>query len=470
MMLSIKSRLLFRVIGGMAVLLAVFSFVVYGALNRSLRSDFDAMMISTARTIASSVEQSDGGVQVEVDESEMPEFRRHDRPDYFQIWREDRMVLARSSSLNGRDLAIFGGSSAPEFRTVSLPDGRPGRALGLAIVPRSEEERSGISQPRGVRLVVARGTATLDSEISFLRWLLLGATTGAIGLAFLMGTVIVRQGLAPLEDLAFRIAAIRQDELSIRISSEGMPAEIKPVVQRLDDLLIRLEEAFGRERTFTADAAHELRTPLAGLRSVLEVTLSRPRTGSEYEQAMEECLGVVRHAQALTDGLLSLARLDAGQTKIDLERILLTDVVASCWQPFADSVRARRISVELSGRPDACCFADREALDMILGNIFANAVEYTNDGGDIEIASMPTGSHVQLTVANSGCHLSQAEVRNVFDRFWRGDPSRTSTGGHSGLGLSLVKHAVTALGGSADASVSNGRFAIRIHLPAAPLC
>ncbi len=467
---SIKSRLLFRVIGGIAVLLAVFSSVVYGVLDRSLRSDFDAMMVSTARTIASSIEQSEGGVQVEVDESEMPEFHRNDRPDYFQIWRDDRTPLARSTSLKERDLAIFGRSATPEFRTISLPDGRPGRAVGLVIVPRNEEERSRISQSRSVRLVVARSTEMLDSRISFLRWLLLAATAGAIGLAFLMGTVIVRQGLAPLADLALRIAAVRQDELSIRISSEGMPAEIKPVAQTLDDLLIRLEEAFRRERTFTSDAAHELRTPLAGLRSVLEVSLSRRRTDSEYQRAIEECLGVVRHAQGLTEGLLSLARLDSGQTQMKLQRISLMDFVASRWRPYADSARARRISVELKGAADIFCLADSGALSTILGNVFANAAEYTNVGGSIEIASTRAGNTMELTVSNSGCQLSQADARKVFDRFWRGDPSRANTGAHSGLGLSLVKRSVMALGGTADASVSNGRFAIRIHIPVAPPC
>jgi signal transduction histidine kinase len=467
---SIRSRLLFRVISGMAVLLAVLSFVVYGVMYRSLMSDFDDVMVSTARTIATSVEQSDEKIKIEVDEREMPEFRRNDRPDYFQLWRDDGTVLVRSVSLRGADLGIFGGSSAPEFRTITLPDGRAGRAIGLVIVPRSDEETGSVSRPRSVTLVLARGTAALDSEIRFLRWLFIAATGGSIGLAFLIGTVIVRQGLAPLEELASCIAAIRQDELSTKIPSDGMPVEIVPVAQRLNDLLVRLEEAFRRERTFTADAAHELRTPLAGIRSILEVSLSRPRAGKEYQQAMEECLDIVRHTQVLTDGLLSLARLDAGQTQIHLERVVLADVIASQWQPFADSARARGISVELSGSTDAHCMADRETLHMILGNIFANAVEYTDDGGSIEITSAPAGDTMELTVTNTGCPLSQEEARDVFERFWRGDTSRTKTGTHCGLGLSLVQRAVTSLEGTADASVSDGRFSIRIRIPMASQC
>jgi two-component system sensor histidine kinase QseC len=489
---SIKMRLLLWVIGGTAGLLAVFAFVVYGVMYRSLVNGFDAVLASTARTIASSVEQNEEKIKAEIDERELPEFHRAKRPDFFQLWREDGSILARSTSLKEADLELFGallnpvfravrrkelsrGKSAirgallnPVFRAVRLPDGRAGRAIGIVFVPKVDEEAKGPAQPQKVTLVLARETAALNSDISFLRWLLTGATGGTIILALLVGTMIVRQGLKPLDALATRIAAIRQDDLSTRIPVDRMPAEVAPVAQRLNELLRRLEEAFRRERSFTADVAHELRTPLAGIRSTLEVTLTRPRVGGEYQQAMEECLDIVRHTQAMVNNLLALAHLEGGQTILHPDALPLGEMVDSTWRPFADSVRARGITVESQVPADLTCIADRNTLLMILTNVFANAEQYTNDGGRITVTARRAGESVDLMVENTGSQLSEEDARHVFERFWRGDLSRTDTGSHFGLGLALVQRAVTSLGGTVAARVDDGTFMVQLSLPAAP--
>jgi len=464
---SIKMRLLLWVIGGTAGLLAVFAFVVYGVMYRSLVSGFDAVLASTARTIASSVEQNEEKIKAEIDERELPEFHRAERPDFFQLWREDGSILARSTSLKEADLEPFGALLNPVFRAVRLPDGRAGRAIGIAFVPKVDEEAKGPAQLQKVTLVLARETAALNSDISFLRWLLTGATGGTIILALLVGTMIVRQGLKPLDALAARIAAIRQDDLSTRIPADRMPAEVVPVAQRLNELLRRLEEAFRRERSFTADVAHELRTPLAGMRSTLEVTLARPRVGGEYQQAMEECLDIVRHTQAMVNNLLALAHLEGGQTILHPDALPLGEMVDSTWRPFADSVRARGITVESQVPANLTCIADRNTLLMILTNVFANAEQYTNDGGHITVTARRAGESVDLMVENTGSQLSEEDARHVFERFWRGDVSRTDTGSHFGLGLALVQRAVTSLGGTVAARVDDSTFTVQLSLPAA---
>jgi len=203
MMRSIKGRLLGGMIGGMAVLLVVFAAVIYWALTRSLWEGFDAVLASDARTIAGSIEQGKEQITLEIDAREMPEFFRTVRPDYFQLWREDGETLSRSPSLHGVNLDLFRGErGSPLFRSVHLPDGRPGRAIGLQLVPKIDDEVKEFLPPQQVTLVLARETTSLKKELAFLRLLLAGTTSGVILLSLIVGAIVVRQGLRPLEDLA----------------------------------------------------------------------------------------------------------------------------------------------------------------------------------------------------------------------------------------------------------------------------
>jgi heavy metal sensor kinase len=398
----------------------------------------------------------------------VPEFSRSARPDYFQIWRDGGITLARSASIRGGDLERFEGPlDFPVFHSLRLPDGRAGRAVSLCFAPKLDEEVKEAISPQKVTLVVARETAALDAEIRRLGWLLAIATLGTIILALFVGTVVVRQGLRPLEELAGRIASIRHDDLSAQVPAARMPAEMAPVVERLNDLLRRLEGAFRRERAFAADAAHELRTPLSGLRCTLEVALTRPRTDNEYRLAMAECLEIIRRMHQMVDDLLVLARIEDGQSAAHRELVRLGEFMDVTWSPFADKARARGISMESEVPADLACMADRDSLVMIFTNLFENATEYANDGGHIQVKAGRNNRSVEISVANTGCHLTQEDTRHVFERFWRGDAARTDTGIHCGLGLALVQRAVAGLGGAVTAEVAGGTFTVRLTLPSA---
>jgi two-component system sensor histidine kinase QseC len=468
MTLSIRARLLLWITGGMAILLMVFAVVVYGVLSRSLLDGFDEVLLASSRTISGPVERDSARIKFEMDERDAPEFYRSVEPDYFQLWLEDGEKLAGSPSLKTGGLERFAGlPDVPAFRPVRLPDGRAGRAVGLLFIPRADEEAKDVIPAQKVTLVVARGTASLDATIRLIRWLLATATGGTLVLALLLGAVAVRRGLRPLDALAARIAAVRQDDLSAQIPTERMPAEMAPVVGKLNDLLRRLEDAFRRERAFTADAAHELRTPLAGLRCTLEVASSQPRTRNDYREAITECLDVVRHTQGIVETLLVLARFESGQTTLRPEAVDVRELIEAGWRPLADKAASRGITFDTHLLMNFSCMADREVSQMIVAALLSNAAEYTDDHGRIEIAGRNIGESVELTIANTGCSLSDTDAQHVFDRFWRSDPSRTGTGIHCGLGLALVQRAARTLGGSVSARIADGTFTIGLTLPAA---
>jgi len=470
-MRSLRSRLLTWTIGGMALLVALFAVGVYAAAHRALVGGFEESLAGTARALAASVKQDEKKIEVEFDEREMPEFRRADRPGYFQLWDPGGAVLKRSASLAAADLPRLEGTlGATAFHNLALPDGRPGRAVVIVFLPRVEEEdedgqRKAPPAPQPVTLIVARETAGLDAELAAIRWLMAGAAGATLLLTLVVAALVVRQGLRPLEALAARIAAVREENLDAAIPVEGMPRELAPVGERLNDLLRRLRDVLGRERAFTADAAHELRTPLAGIRSTIEVALARPRKPDEYGQALADCLDIARQMQTLVDNLLVLTRMEGGQVALRPEVVRVGELLEALWRPHAAEAQARGIVLERRLPADLQCTADRDLLALVVSNLLANAVEYANDGGRIEVLGQAADDTLELSVANTGCTLSAAEVRHVFDRFWRGDLARTGTGVHCGLGLSLVERAVHALGGAVSADAGGGRFVVRLTLP-----
>jgi len=471
MMRSLRTRLIIGVIGAILLLLTVFGLIVYSVIRRTLINQFDESLASTAQMLAASVEVDGNNIELEVDVHQMPQFKNIDHPTYYQLWRHDGSVVARSASLAMNNLKIPEGPFGElHFQAVQIPTGRPGRAVGLKFTPRnSDSNRDSPQQKTGEKsltLIVARDASSLFHQLDLLKWLLVVASGVTIALSIFIAAFVVRQGLNPLHSIASEIAAIREDDLAVRIETASVPVEILPIKNRLNNLLSRLEGAFQREKRFTADVAHELRTPLAGIRSTIEVTLTRARGTTEYRSVLSQCLEITENMQNMVNNLLMIARLDARQVTFHCQHIRLAELVNSCWQPFAEKANRRKIAFQNRLSKDITINADTENMSMVLWNLLNNAVEYTNTTGQIWVNAQHTDDTVELTVANTGCQLTNEQVPQVFDCFWRVDSSRQDAGVHCGLGLALVERIIKALGGSTSAEVQlGGIFAIRLTLP-----
>jgi two-component system heavy metal sensor histidine kinase CusS len=465
MMRSLRSRLLFGIVCGMLLLLLVFSLVVYAVIRRALVSRFDASLASTARILAASVELDEDEVDLEVDIQQMPEFLRKDRPSYYQLWRSDGSTVLKSPLLGADDLMHLEGSiNTLVFATSRDKNNVPLRAVGLKFVPGLSDSDN---KEQTLTLVVAGDASGLQRQLGFLQWLLLAASGVTTALSVFIAAVVVRQGLNPLNSIAAEIAAINQDDLAVRVGATSVPTEIAPIKNRLNDLLSRLEAAFKRERRFTCDVAHELRTPLAGIRSTIEVTLQRARDPAEYQTVLSECLAIVESMQTMVNNLLMIARLDACQVTFRREQIHPAELVDACWRPFSEKAVERGIAFENRVPNDVTVNSDRENFSMILSNLLDNAAEYTNDAGHIWVTADRADNSTGISIANTGCQLTSEQVAQAFDCFWRGDSSRAGTGAHCGLGLALVQRLIKALGGSASAEVQpGGIFTVRLTLPA----
>jgi two-component system sensor histidine kinase QseC len=231
-----------------------------------------------------------------------------------------------------------------------------------------------------------------------------------------------------------------------------MPEELRPITSRLNDLLGRLEESFDRERRFSADLAHELRTPLAELRSLAEVELAWPE-GKDSGQH-RATLNIALQMEAMVTRLLEMARSENGEISLQTEPVLMAPLLNEVWQPLADKAKRKQLAFTFNVPPDAAIQTDRALFRSILTNLLANAVEYTPQNGRGEINwRKDTG---ELTVSNTVHDLGAADVPHLFERLWRKDKSRTGND-HCGLGLALSQTFAGFLGFNLKAGLNSER-------------
>lgn len=466
-MRSLQGRLLLGTAIASTVMLLAAGAVVYLLVRLALVAEFDAVLAAKARALGTLVEQDGDKVDFEAGNVAMPEFERATRPEYFELWLEEGSVLARSKSLRGGHLnRIDGPPGAPVFQWTLLPDGRCGRLVGVTFTPRQENnegEPGRPARPREVTLVVARDTAGIDRTLARMGGLLAGVGAAAVLVTLGVLALVVRRGLRPAKRLAAQIGRLGEADLGTRIEPAGAPVELMPVIQRLNDLFARLEAAFSRERSFSADIAHELRTPLAGLRATLEISLSNPREPAGYREAMADCLNITRQMQAMVENLLALTRAEAGQVRIDRDPVDVSAMLDDCWKAVADRAEARGLDVQRCIERPCILQTDAEKLRQVIYSLLDNAVTYADDRGRLWIDAATGDGSVTLRIGNTGSRLTPEQVPHVFERFWRGDTARRDVGVRCGLGLCLAQKMVTLLGGTISAeSNDRGEFIVTL--------
>jgi len=316
---------------------------------------------------------------------------------------------------------------------------------------------------RGDCVLVGR---TLGPEIfdarRFVGWLALGSLVvlaGGLGGAWF----IIGRALRPVEEISAAAQRIAAGDLSERIQAGESESELGKLAVVLNSTFARLETAFAQQKHFTSDAAHELRTPLAVLISEAQTTLARDRSPADYRESMTACLDTAQKMRQLTEALLDLARLEAGQELLRREKIDLATIARDCVELVQPLAAARQLQVQCDLAP-AGTVGDATRIAQVITNLLSNAIKYNHDGGRIGVATSEGNNGVMLRVADTGCGISTAELPRVFERFYRADKSR-STGGN-GLGLSICQAIITAHGGTIEvSSVQNVGTTLTVTLP-----
>ena len=460
---SLRLRLLVGSTLASGVILAVLSVATFVLMRRTLIADFDSASLAQARALSAAVEQK--GRDVSVEAGEIPtEFTRRNRPEYLAVRLEDDGTeLFRSASLGNARLAEPPAGPGPAFQDTVLPDGRHGRLVALRFSPRVEledEHDRPAAASRTAVLTVARDTREIDATLSHLKAVLASLSGAALVVSGASLLLIVRGALRPLNRLARDIESFPEGDLSHRLNEGNGPAELVSVVERFNGLLSRLQGAFQRERSFTADVAHELRTPIAGLHTTLQVGRSRRREPESYEALIDKCLKMTGGIGSIVDTLLLLARADAGQLRVKTQRLDLAELIDECWDSFRQRASERRLRVDLAATWPCVVETDSEKLSMILNNLFDNAVSHADEGGTVCIETVPNAGSVDVVVTNTGSGLTDEEAKLALDRFWRGDRNRSDTGLHCGLGLSLCLRLAALLTVRLSVESRDGKFRV----------
>lgn len=448
---SLRRRLVIPVAAISALGLTLMAVTLYLVTRRSAWNQHDQALADRARAITAIAEREGNDYEMV-----LPPQPVGSPVSYAEVWRPDGTVLLRSTSLGTADLPQgFARPTGVAYDDIRLPDARRGRAVALRFEPRDE---SG-AHPPPLLLVLAEGTEPIDATLATLRDLFL--LVGLASVLVIAGVTIwvLARGTRPLAQLAAEIELIDDRQLAARLSHEGLPAELEGLVRKLNELLARLEVSFARERQLTADVSHELRTPLAGLRTLLEVTALQDRSTHEYRAAMSDALAVVAQMSAMVENLLALAKLDSDEAAVADSDAPLRELVAECWAPHAPLAAERGLAFRNQVGVSAVVRTDREKLKIVVKNLLANAAEYTEPGGWIEVTH---GEHV-LAVTDSGPAIPREHLERVFDRMWRGDRARSGNGAHCGIGLALSKSVCERLSFALTAdSTADGRVSFRI--------
>jgi heavy metal sensor kinase len=361
---------------------------------------------------------------------------------YVQLRDSKGVMIERSATLTDRELPfpVQDETQAREevFATISFPDALTVRLITLPVVSQS-----------GGTFFVQEGVS-LEGEYTFLRQLrttLFFLLPGMLGLSIFSGRLMARRVLQPIETITREARTIEAQDLNRRLPVANPQDEIGQLVGVLNSLLSHLEGAFVQMRQFTADAAHELRTPLAVLRCGMEVVTARARSVEEYQEALGAAIEEVSCLSRIVDNLFTLARADAGNQEFTWELVDLRELVQEVYEQAELMAEAKGLSVSLHTNGEVSIRGDCLRLKQLFLNLVDNAVKYTAAGGSIHLAIEREEQWTKVVVEDTGIGIPAEALPHIFDRFYRVDKARSLDDAGGGLGLSICQWVAQAHGG-----------------------
>ncbi|HSI11515.1 MAG TPA: HAMP domain-containing sensor histidine kinase [Chthoniobacter sp.] len=361
---------------------------------------------------------------------------------YFEQWKPDDTVERKSPNLGDADLPRPDQFVREAVRYDStLENGDRVRVSAMRF--------SQVGTTPAVDFAVALSRKDGDEKLSRL---VVELTVGGLACCAALCVILalaLRFAMRPLTRLGDQAASMGAGSLHMRFPAETMPSEIVPIVLRLNDLIARLEQSFESERRFSGYLAHELRTPLAAIRSTSEVAAKWPEQSSSEDYA--EIARITTRLQQTVDTLLLLARMETVSADIVRESVGLRSLVEECTALHAQRARERKITLTLQF-PDALTLeTDARLLRIIVMNLIANAVEYSPPGSEVKVVSSSRDNPIE--VINPAPMLRAEDIPHLFERLWQKDTVRSDSS-HAGLGLSLAEGCATALGFHLSAELS----------------
>jgi heavy metal sensor kinase len=299
----------------------------------------------------------------------------------------------------------------------------------------------------GDRALVGRSMAPDLAAMHRLALWLFAAGLSVLALGMAGGWWVASRAIRPIEEIGATAMKIAGGDLSQRINASDTESELGRLAGVLNSTFARLEGAFAHQVRFTADASHELRTPVTVILSQTQTALSRERAAPEYRETLQACQRAAQRMRKLIESLLELARLDAGQDRMKQESFDLSRVARECVEmvrPLAVE-RGVELRCQLSGVE---CSGDAERVGQVVTNLLSNAIHFNHERGEVHITARSENGTAFLTIKDTGVGIPAEDLPHIFERFYRVDKSRSRIQGKTGLGLAICKAIVEAHNGS----------------------
>lgn len=435
---SIRTDLVLSQLILLSLLVLVYGGSIYWLVRQATHRQVEADLLGAAQLLSQDLQKHDQLSSLRIARTYRHRFGPAPRDHaYFAVW--------------DRDGEYIGGTmphppfAAPVKDPSSLTGPRP--YLTRMHGPYAEIVVTG---PRGEQVLVGRPMAKENDE---LRRLLIGVTTfGVVALAVGVAGAwwLARRICLPLERITSTAEQISSRRLNQRLNSPATSSEVGRLSRVINTMLDRLQQAFERQVRFTADASHELRTPVAVILTQAEHTLSRLRSSADYRSALETCVTAAGRMKQLIDGLMLLARSDMGQLELRQISLDLGEIVKEVVTLLEPLAVERSIQLTTDWQP-ARVYGDPLRLNQVATNLITNAIRYNRPNGTVNVSVFPKDDQAWLVVSDSGIGISEADHPHMLEPFFRSDRARTFDDNQgTGLGLSIASEIISAHGGTLE--------------------
>jgi heavy metal sensor kinase len=413
-----------------AIFLAVF-LLLYFVMHRTVYRHMDNDLLAEAQSVIHSVAFLNDRI-IFRDEHEWQESEHRQaevNPMFLQINRADGTIIRKSPNLESEEL-YFDRNQKERGYFNSVIGADAVRQLQFPL-------RSGSGRTVGF-LLVAMPRQEAEIVLVNLRRVLIAAFPILLVVIFFSSRSIAKRSIRPVERITETAERITSQNLEERVDLPPNRDELFRLTSTIKELLDRIQNAFLREKQFTADASHEMRTPLAALKGTLEVLIRKRRSPEEYEEKIRYCISETERLADLVEHLLLLARCEAGQVVANLQPCDLRALAQSALNRIGPMMNSWQTTAVMPSGDAPKVYADRDLLEVMIQNLFSNAVKYSPEGSTIEI-DWTDGAHPSFRIRDHGIGIP-AEVRqHIFERFFRAAESDVSRTGGAGIGLAIVK-------------------------------
>src|SRR5437867_6490105 len=461
---SIRFRLTVWYAGLLTALLALFGIFIYFTLEQFLERSLSETLAQDTRTIGQNwlfdVSQSGPGyVAAEIEEHFAPSITGR----FVRITRvADESVIYQSAA---PESGVFDPShigprrfeTSQSTREEHLPDGKELLIFSLPFTDRA-----------GNQHLIETG-APYDQVERVLRGLLISLGVAfplIVGAAMGGGYLLMRNALRPMDEIATTAERITSRNLNERLPVTPTGDEVERLSVSLNRMMERLEDAFHHINRFSADAAHEIRTPLAIIRGELENALQAPGLTAELRDTIGSALEEAERLSRIVEQLLEMSRLEAGETLVERTRFDFADMTRTTVDQMRLLAEEKNLQLRFESTKPVDIEGDPLRLKQIVVNLVDNAIKYTPSGGSVSVSTFPQDGRVVLEVADTGIGIPKDATSQIFDRFFRVDKARSRQLGGTGLGLAIVKSICSAYNGSVTVKSGEGTGAVfRVELP-----